>query len=168
MDLRHSTTVQVLGLVGVVIGVVGLVSLGWLFGVVALAVVVVVALIGFWRERTRGLDKKVVRFTPAAIGQLDAIRCGVDRTAPWLLEKTAARDGEHLLSFVSRSEDRAVGRRLARAVNEERSVVVALIGESKAGKTRCVFEAVRKRVPQGGLAVATEQERTLSRSVADA
>jgi hypothetical protein len=65
-----------------------------------------------------------------------------------LLEQAVALDGEHLLSFVSRGEGRALGRGLARAVAEERSAVVALIGKPKTGKTRCVVEVLCMRVPQ--------------------
>jgi len=28
---------------------------------------------------------------PAKIAELEAVRCGVDKTAPWLLEKSSAR-----------------------------------------------------------------------------
>jgi tetratricopeptide (TPR) repeat protein len=150
MDLSRSTTVVVLGLVGVVLGAVGLWSLKWWVGAGALAIVAVVALAGFWLERNRALTK-LLRFKPVKLGELDAIQCGVDKTAPWLLEKTDARAGEYLLSFVSRQEARMVGHDLAAAVRANRSVLVGLVGESKAGKTRCVLELVRHRVPDAVL-----------------
>ena len=144
VDLRRSSTVLVLGVVGVVFGAVGLLALGWLVGALALALVVVVAVVGFWWERDRDLVG-LLQFMPASVSKLDATACGVDKTAPWLLEKSKARDGEHLLGFVSRAEARAVGRTLANAVRTDASVVVGLIGEAKAGKTRCMFETVRRQ-----------------------
>lgn len=140
----------VLGLVLGVLGVVGLLSLGWEVGAGALALVAVVALVGFWLER--GADPGgPLRMKPAKIAELDAVRCGVDETAPWLLEKSSGRDGEHLLSFVSRRVARKLSRDLAAAVADERSAVVGLLGESKAGKSRCMFELVRDRVPDAVL-----------------
>ncbi len=147
MDLTRSPTVQVLGVLGVVISAASALSFDWHIGAGALAVTTLVGAVGFTREHGRALNE-LVQFKPVGIGQVDAVRCGVDKTAPWILEKSDARDGQHLLQFVSRAEARAVGRRLARAVANEASVVVALIGEAKAGKTRCMFEAVRARIPE--------------------
>jgi tetratricopeptide (TPR) repeat protein len=146
MDLRRSTTVVALSLVGVVLTAAGLLSFGWLAGAVALTLVVLVAAAGFWLERGSSLDS-VLRFSPTRVTELDPIRCGVDKTAPRLLEKSNNQDGKNLLSFVSRIEGRTLGRELGDAIANERSVVVALIGNSKTGKTRCVFEVIRNRLP---------------------
>ncbi len=150
MDLTRSKTVQVIGLVGVVITASSTVAIGWLAGAVALGVVVVVAAVGFWRERN-AVPAELVRFKPAVIGALDAIVCGVEETAPPLRALTNALDGGQLLRFVSRAEARAVARDLGGAVEADRSVVVALIGDAKTGKTRCMFEAVRQKVAEAVL-----------------
>ena len=146
MDLTRSKTVQIIGLVGVVITAASAAAIGWLAGVAALTAVAVVAAVGVWHERN-AVPGELVRFEPAAIGGLDAIVCGVAETAPSLRALTDALDGRRLLQFVSRVEARAVARELGRAVEADRSVVVALIGEAKTGKTRCLFEAVRQKVP---------------------
>lgn len=146
MRLSRSPTVAVLGLLGVVMGAIGLLSLGSLVGATALAVVAAVAGGGLWLERRSHIDE-AVRFKPTRVAELDALRCGVDETTPWLLEKTPARDGESLLRFVPRWAGGALSRDLAANVAAERSVLVGLLGESKAGKTRCMFEVLRDRVP---------------------
>ncbi len=102
MDLTRSPTVQVLRVLGVVISAASAVSLGWQIGVGALAVTTLVGVVGFAREHARALNELVL-FKPVSVDQVDAIRCGVDKTAPWMLEKSDARDGQHLLSFVSRA-----------------------------------------------------------------
>jgi hypothetical protein len=67
--------------VGVVLAAVDLLTLGLWVGAAALAVVVVVAFVGFWLERDRGLHD-ALRFKPVVVGELHAILCGVDKTAP--------------------------------------------------------------------------------------
>ena len=147
MDLTRSRTVNVLTVLGALIGAAAFFTVGPEAGAGAVGVVVLVAVAGFWFERREGIDKLLVLVEPVAVSQVDPTRCGVDKTAPRLLEKSKAREGKHLLAFVSRAEARTVGRTVKAAVDAHESVVVGLIGEPKAGKSRCMFETVRRRVP---------------------
>jgi len=146
MSAQRSTTVVVLGLLGVVMGAVGLLTFGTVVGGGAVALVAVVAVVGWCLERRRAL-KEMLRFAPAPVGKLGARRLGVDATAKSILSKTTAHDGPQLLRFVPRAVASTVDRSLVAAVTADRSVLVALVGESKAGKTRCMFEMLRARAP---------------------
>ncbi|MGH8732270.1 MAG: tetratricopeptide repeat protein, partial [Burkholderiales bacterium] len=165
MDLNRSQTLAVLGVLGALMGAAGFVTVGPWLGAGAVGVVVCVLVVGLWRERDAGL-LELLRFEPAKLGELDALMCGVDSTAPWLLELTDARDGEHLLRFVPTAPARKIARQLADAVGAQRSVVVALLGEAKTGKTRCMFETLRAQLPERTVLIAPLGTPEAARAVA--
>jgi len=109
MSAQRSTTVVVLGLLGVVMGAVGLLTFGTVVGGGAVALVAVVAVVGWWLERRRAL-REILRFAPAPVGKLGARRLGVDATAKSILSKTTAHDGPRLLRFVPRAVANTVDR----------------------------------------------------------
>ena len=138
---------MLVGLLGTALGAIALASFGAAYAAAALAATLLAVVVGARWESRHDLAV-LLRFDPTEVRAVDPTDCGIDETDPRLLALTGERDGPRLLRYVPRRAAREIDRALCQAIREKRSIVVAVEGEPKTGKSRCLFELLRHRLPR--------------------
>ncbi len=98
-------------------------------------------------EREKAEFARRLRVALAPIGRVEPTLIGVDPAAQTILA------GGVVPEYVGRTADDAVRKAVAAALEGRGSWLVVVVGGSKVGKSRTLFEALRQCVPAGGLAL---------------
>jgi len=142
----------------------------WLAGVGAVVAVVAVmgavvrAVIAVHRARLEGQREqaesaRLLRVPVAPIGRIDPTLIGVDRAAPSVL------DGDVVPKYVGRAVDAALREAVEAALDSSGPWLVVVDGGSKVGKSRTLFEALRRCAPAGEMECVAPVDAAALRSL---
>ncbi|HKB50698.1 MAG TPA: hypothetical protein VKC63_04655 [Solirubrobacterales bacterium] len=125
---------------------IGDTTLQVIVGVLSLLGLVVVAVLQFWEVRAQR-SEQLETVLPKAVQQVRDLRpqdAGVAPEAPEALASLGRADGER---YLARDVDDQLDAALKRALESASASLIVLNGPSKAGKTRTLFEAMRRSIP---------------------
>ena len=164
---REAVLVSFLVAATAMAGLAGLLRAPWLAGVGAIVAVmgaVVRAVIAVHRARLEGQREqaesaRLLRVPVAPIGRIDPTLIGVDRAAQSVLA------GDVVPEYVGRAVDAALREAVAAALDSSGPWLVVVDGGSKVGKSRALFQALRRCAPAGEMECVAPVDAAALRSL---